>query len=91
MRYECDLRRASDVFNSLQTIISINMANVCITGLTNFFLRESKHELAQIDEENPNESMHWRVFSDKLAQWVSEPNSQRMNPLMRHFRRYWMI
>ena len=40
-------------------------------GLTNHFLRESKHELALIDEEDPNESMHWRVFSDKLAQWVS--------------------
>jgi len=38
-------------------------------GLTNHFLRESKHELALIDEEDPNESMHWRVFSDKLAQW----------------------
>ncbi|CAG5114056.1 Oidioi.mRNA.OKI2018_I69.chr2.g8136.t1.cds [Oikopleura dioica] len=57
-------------------------------GLTNFFLRESKHELAQIDEENPNESMHWRVFSDKLAQWkvlddLEENRRERLREMIR--------
>merc|ERR1712130_342387 len=72
------LRRPSEGFRLLDRLtpdetFSLVLAalghDVNHMGRTNHFLRSSDHHLAKVNGDSPNESMHYRIFIQKVYKW----------------------
>ena len=73
------LRRPSEGFRLLDRLtpdetFSLVLAalghDVNHMGRTNHFLRSSDHHLTKVNGDSPNESMHYRIFIQKVYKWV---------------------